>query len=118
MLARFNSYRENSFTWPCFIFVTLMTFCVPYFILADINECLDYNLHKCDHNCTNNRGSYQCSCLPGYRLVNATKCVDIDECQEGSHNCHIYAGCFNTIGSFSCSCKDGYTGNGVYCKGW
>ena len=87
------------------------------FIFADINECLDYNLHKCDHNCTNTPGSHQCSCLPGYRLVNATKCVDIDECQEGSHNCHIYAGCFNTIGSFSCSCKDGYTGNGVYCKG-
>ena len=85
---------------------------------ADINECLDYNLHKCDQNCTNTPGSHQCSCLPGYRLVNGTKCVDIDECQEGSHNCHIYAGCFNTIGSFSCSCKDGYTGNGVYCKGW
>ena len=86
-------------------------------LLADINECLDFNLHKCDHNCTNTAGSHQCSCLLGYRLVNNTKCVDIDECQEKTDNCHVYATCFNRIGSFSCSCNAGYTGSGVYCKG-
>ena len=97
----------------------LLSVLVPLFFInfADVNECLDYNLHQCDHNCTNIPGSHRCSCLPGYSLVNNTKCVDIDECKDGTHNCHIYAACFNTIGSFSCSCNTGYTGNGVYCKG-
>ena len=87
-------------------------------IFSDVNECLDYNLNKCDHNCTKTVGGHQCSCLPGYRLVNRTKCIDKDECKESSHNCHIQAACFNTLGAFSCSCKEGFTGDGgVYCKG-
>ena len=99
------------------IFSALFTKIVFITFIADINECLDYNLHKCDHNCTNYPGGHQCSCLPGYRLANSTKCVDIDECSERPHICHAYATCFNTIGSFSCSCNNGYTGDGVYCKG-
>ena len=86
-------------------------------IFIDMDECLDFNLHKCEHNCTNTAGSHECFCVPGYRLVNKTKCVDIDECEEGSHNCHVNATCLNRIGSFLCSCNDGYIGNGVNCKG-
>ena len=43
--------------------------------------------------------------------------LDINECDEGSHNCeHI---CTNTAGSFECSCNSGYRldGNGRNCSG-
>lgn len=36
---------------------------------ADVNECADNVTNECDHNaalCTNNEGSYDCSCLSGY----------------------------------------------------
>ena len=86
-------------------------------LFLDINECLDYNFNKCDHNCTNTIGSYQCSCFPGYRLVNGTKCVDKDECREGSHNCHINEACVNTNGSFFCSHNSSGVGDYVCCRG-
>ena len=43
--------------------------------------------------------------------------LDINECDEGSHNCeHI---CTNTVGSFECSCNSGYRldDNGRNCLG-
>jgi len=39
---------------------------ITYF-LADIDECSTL-VHTCDHNCTNNKGSYVCSCMNGYTL--------------------------------------------------
>ena len=43
--------------------------------------------------------------------------ADINECLEGSHNCHKDANCVNNVGSFTCDCKDGFNGNGTYCYG-
>ncbi|XP_078691947.1 uncharacterized protein LOC144922177 [Branchiostoma floridae x Branchiostoma belcheri] len=40
---------------------------------------------------------------------------DVNECTDGTHNCHDEATCANTIGSFTCSCNDGYEGDGVSC---
>ena len=85
--------------------------------LLDIDECLDDSLNQCDHNCSNTESGYTCSCLSGYRLVNSTNCIDIDECIEESNTCHANATCINTIGSFSCDCDTGYTGDGEYCTG-
>ena len=42
-------------------------------------------------------------------------CVDINECQSGSHTCDENAECNNTIGNYSCSCQLGYTGDGETC---
>ncbi|MCP3662876.1 MAG: hypothetical protein GY696_10325, partial [Gammaproteobacteria bacterium] len=33
----------------------------------DIDECLSGN-GGCQHNCDNTPGSYECSCLSGYKL--------------------------------------------------
>merc|ERR1711871_307704 len=55
------------------------------------------------HACKNTK------CAPGY------KCVDVDECAAGMHNCHAQATCANTQGDFTCSCKSGYTGDGTDC---
>ena len=86
-------------------------------LLSAVNECLEDGLSQCDHNCTNTKVGYFCSCLPGYRLVNDTNCLDIDECNEGSDVCHANATCTNTIGSFTCDCNKEYTGDGKNCTG-
>ena len=43
--------------------------------------------------------------------------TDIDECIDGSNNCHENAGCTNIDGSFTCECNNGYNGNGELCEG-
>lgn len=40
-------------------------------LLKDIDECQDPS--TCDHNCTNKKGSFTCSCDVGYRLGNDGK---------------------------------------------
>eukprot|EP00058_Branchiostoma_floridae_P027787 XP_002613278.1 hypothetical protein BRAFLDRAFT_68243 [Branchiostoma floridae] len=41
---------------------------------------------------------------------------DIDECSDGTHDCHPNAECHNNGGSFSCQCKQGFIGNGTSCS--
>ena len=42
---------------------------------------------------------------------------DIDECNEGTHNCSSNARCVNEPKSFSCHCDQGFSGNGIVCQG-
>ena len=42
---------------------------------------------------------------------------DINECSNGTHNCHAAATCTNTEGSFTCACNSGWNGDGVNCTG-
>ncbi|WAR07528.1 MLP-like protein [Mya arenaria] len=72
----------------------------------DIDECADTN--SCEQICINTEGSFICSCKSGYRAESSDlkKCVDINECDEATHNCsHI---CENTNGEFQCKCHPGY----------
>uniref|UniRef100_H3CFP6 Signal peptide, CUB and EGF-like domain-containing protein 1 n=1 Tax=Tetraodon nigroviridis TaxID=99883 RepID=H3CFP6_TETNG len=41
---------------------------------------------------------------------------DVDECAEGSDDCHIDALCQNTLKSYNCICKPGYKGDGKQCE--
>ena len=43
--------------------------------------------------------------------------LDINECNNGYHDCSENASCVNTPGSFKCTCKPGYTGDGRLCLG-
>ena len=47
--------------------------------------------------------------LPIYILFFA----DVNECADGTDNCHVNADCMDTIGSFQCTCSIGYSGDGV-----
>ena len=60
-------------------------------------------------------GSYVCNCVDGY-IGDGYDCFDVDECSDGTHNCHEHADCSNEVGSFSCSCPIGYNGNGTFCE--
>ena len=37
----------------------------------------------------------------------------MNECSEGTDNCHEDADCYDTIGNFTCICSSGYSGDGV-----
>ena len=42
----------------------------------------------------------------------------MDECAEGTHNCHENADCTPVVNSYSCECSEGYDGDGtVECNG-
>eukprot|EP00117_Sycon_ciliatum_P004930 scpid21104/ scgid5476/ Fibrillin-2 len=60
--------------------------------------------------CVDTFGSYQCRCVPGYRLNPATsRCEDVNECSSANgHSCQANAQCSNNIGSYTCRCTSGY----------
>ena len=41
---------------------------------------------------------------------------DINECENGQHDCDAHATCSNTIGSYSCTCDFGYASDGIQCS--
>ena len=49
--------------------------------------------------------------------VFSTCYIDIDECCNGTHDCHQNATCINTPEHFNCSCLPGFTGDGHQCYG-
>ena len=50
--------------------------------------------------------------------INICYSIDINECKEGLHGCHVNAICNNTEGSYNCTCKPGFIGDGRNsCKG-
>ena len=60
-------------------------------------------------------GSFRCKCKEGF-AISAGKCVDINECENGSHDCTGPGSkCVNKQGSFKCVCGPGYLGNGYEC---
>lgn len=68
---------------------------------TDVNECEDNN-GFCDGTCTNQDGSYSCSCPQGYQLGrNGRECDDVDECLQGV-SCPSNSICINTLGGYHC----------------
>lgn len=43
--------------------------------------------------------------------------LEVNECNDSSHDCHPDAFCTDTDDSFNCTCKAGYTGDGRICVG-
>ncbi|CAH1239205.1 THBS4 [Branchiostoma lanceolatum] len=72
----------------------------------DEDECLtNGGRGPCDQLCTNEHGSYRCSCQQGYQLdVDSVSCIDTNECDESQHDCEQT--CLNIVGGFTCGCID------------
>nr|XP_057926871.1 hemicentin-1 [Doryrhamphus excisus] len=83
-------------------------------LCIDINECMR-NVCPAHQQCRNTDGGYQCfdSCPAGMTAAESGACVDIDECQDGSHMCRYSQICQNTVGGYGCICPRGYRSQGV-----
>uniref|UniRef100_A0A8C4WUQ4 EGF-like domain-containing protein n=1 Tax=Eptatretus burgeri TaxID=7764 RepID=A0A8C4WUQ4_EPTBU len=69
---------------------------------ADVDEC-QAHVSPCRYNCHNTPGSFYCSCPHGFALHrNARDCVDINECDSGSHDCGPSSDCMNMPGGYRC----------------
>lgn len=69
--------------------------------------------------CFNTEGSYYCvaptqlSCTAGYKPnEEGTICVDVNECEEGTHSCAAGSTCINELGAYRCfdpiDCEPGF----------
>ncbi|KAK9956687.1 hypothetical protein ABG768_014403 [Culter alburnus] len=83
----------------------------------DIDECL-FRLSVCGPNstCTNELGSYNCSCSGGFTATNSNlpisinnTCTDVNECLKTSEFCGPNSCCTNSFGSYNCSCLSVFT---------
>ncbi|XP_078572291.1 uncharacterized protein LOC144859479 isoform X2 [Branchiostoma floridae x Branchiostoma japonicum] len=73
---------------------------------SDIDECANAN-GGCEGTCTNNAGSFVCSCGTGLVLnADGLNCDDVNECDRGNSGCAQM--CTNNQGSYVCSCRHGY----------
>jgi hypothetical protein len=81
-------------------------------------------LNSCHQHakCENTFGSFNCSCLDGFK-GNGTYCEDIDECKmfkdPNKSLCNNTGVCINTIGYYNCECLSGFErmNNSVLCTG-
>uniref|UniRef100_A0A3P8ZIX3 EGF-like domain-containing protein n=1 Tax=Esox lucius TaxID=8010 RepID=A0A3P8ZIX3_ESOLU len=69
-------------------------------------EDCSLNNGGCSDGCIQGPFGSECTCPPGYQLLNDSKtCDDIDECSIPGW---CSQQCYNERGSFRCSCSDGY----------
>ncbi|XP_038063967.1 hemicentin-1-like isoform X2 [Patiria miniata] len=78
----------------------------PY--CRDEDECAQSG--TCHHRCENTHGSYQCSCIKGYKLDLNNRCTDINECEATPNLCSANQDCQNIAGGHVCltKCRIGY----------
>jgi hypothetical protein len=70
-----------------------------------IVECSSSDHEHCSPgSCVVIGNEKDCSCPSGF-VRKSKKCVDVDECEDGSHRCSH--SCHNTEGSYRCSCPHG-----------
>ncbi|PFX14237.1 Fibrillin-1 [Stylophora pistillata] len=110
-----NGSCQSGFTYKGYRCLCTTGFKGPH-CEKDVNEC-PKELHNCsaDAVCNNIKGSYNCTCKPGYSGDGRT-CKDIDECTAETYNCSANAVCNNTKGSYNCSCAPGFHGDGNICR--
>ncbi|XP_059387967.1 low-density lipoprotein receptor-related protein 2 [Carassius carassius] len=73
--------------------------------LCNEDDC-EVNNGGCSHGCIQGPFGAQCTCEPGFNLLNDSKtCDDINECLIPGFCSQT---CYNERGSFRCYCQDGY----------
>nr|XP_022292249.1 mucin-4-like isoform X6 [Crassostrea virginica] len=82
----------------------------------DVPECTnDPNICGANAICTEQNGSYLCTCKLGYEKNSNGICIDTNECARGTSACDANAICINTNGNYTCTCKLGFSGDGRTC---
>ena len=54
--------------------------------------------------------------IGGYSDSQLPSKLDVNECENGDHNCGENALCTNTVEDFTCTCEPGFTGDGIDCS--
>ena len=54
---------------------------------SDVIECNQPHACPQHSDCYNTIGSYGCTCHEGYHKSSASRCSNINECSNGTHNC-------------------------------
>ena len=49
-------------------------------------------------------------------IIMLNSSIDVDECEDNSHNCSTNANCTNTEGSYYCTCHEFFFGDGLTCQ--
>ncbi|XP_036359396.1 mucin-4-like, partial [Octopus sinensis] len=94
-------------------------FCNSGYILKDNSACVDIDECKqtpCEGTCTNLNGTFECSCPPGKKVFQSTKCVECDEnhfgdkCEGDCNICNEKSTerCDKVSG---CICNEGWKGS-------
>ncbi|CAJ0942703.1 unnamed protein product, partial [Mesorhabditis belari] len=74
---------------------------IPKFVCISSDSC------GIDAYCERRSGG--CRCHPGFQgNPPEERCIDVNECLEGTHNCHETARCHNFVGSYKCFCPQGF----------
>ena len=68
---------------------------------------------KAENEISEGAADFDCN-KDGY-MTNGTECVNINECEEGSHTCKNDDDCIDNDGSFDCSCEEGLSWDGIEC---
>ena len=55
-------------------------------------------------------------CKPGFEPDGDYLCMNLNECENNSHECDENALCKDTEGSYECKCDIGYVGDGLTCE--
>ncbi|GMT32556.1 hypothetical protein PFISCL1PPCAC_23853, partial [Pristionchus fissidentatus] len=55
---------------------------------------------------------YNCTCNNGYSGDGVSKCEPINECADGSAQCHPKADCIDLTPLYTCKCREPYEGDG------
>lgn len=55
-------------------------------------------------------------CKPGFEPDGDFLCMNLNECENNSHECDENALCKDTEGSYECKCDVGYFGDGLTCE--
>lgn len=72
------------------------------------------------HRCVNTLGSYQCEaqrvlCRSGFTFDDTLRrCIDLDECVDGTHECEPDQTCQNRPGGYLCKCPTGNNGHKTF----
>ncbi|CAH1397949.1 unnamed protein product [Nezara viridula] len=70
----------------------------------------DGTMGGCEQSCRNlTKQAFICGCHRGYSIDpdNRKKCIDVDECANGAHQCSHK--CTNLNGTYACSCSPGFS---------